>query len=99
MRTYLRLYTTFSTNTHNTPYKTNTQINHAPFGDGANLLSVVPLRWEAVLGEKHSKTLGIAEGGRDLRMQTVLKAVKEARWKGGCRVGEGLGRTEPIIGA
>eukprot|EP00438_Fugacium_kawagutii_P008621 Skav221654 [mRNA] locus=scaffold1750:80376:117791:+ [translate_table: standard] len=32
----------------------------------------------AVLGEKHSKTLGIAEGGRDLRMQTVLKAVKEA---------------------
>jgi len=33
---------------------------------------------EAVLGEKHSATLGVAAGGRDLRMQTVLKAVKEA---------------------
>lgn len=33
---------------------------------------------QAVLGEKHSATLGVAAGGRDLRMQTVLKAVKEA---------------------
>jgi len=33
---------------------------------------------EAVLGEKPSATLGVAAGGRDLRMQTVLKAVKEA---------------------
>jgi len=33
---------------------------------------------QAVLGEKPSATLGVAAGGRDLRMQTVLKAVKEA---------------------
>eukprot|EP00913_Durusdinium_trenchii_P019102 g17952.t1 len=33
---------------------------------------------EAVLGEKNAASLGVSAGGRDMRMQTVLKAVKEA---------------------
>lgn len=33
---------------------------------------------EAMLGEKHAASLGVSAGGRDMRMKTVLKAVKEA---------------------
>ena len=36
---------------------------------------------EAMLGEKHAASLGVSAGGRDMRMQTVLKAVKEAPLK------------------
>ena len=31
-----------------------------------------------MLGEKNAASLGVSAGGRDMRMQTVLKAVKEA---------------------
>ncbi|CAE7255021.1 mkrn1 [Symbiodinium natans] len=33
---------------------------------------------EAVLGEKHAASLGVAAGGRDMRVETVCEAVKQA---------------------